>query len=66
MSYLETAWVHLIYLYLHDSLPQTLGNTANCSVFSHFQDILRLVKVHICLTKCTGGFISIYWRIYKL
>ena len=66
MSYLERSWVHLIYLYLHASLPQTLGNTVNCSVFSNFQDILGLVKVHICLTKRTGGFISMYWCIYKL
>ena len=49
MSYLERSWVHLIYLYLHASLPQTLGNTVNYSVFSNFQDILRLVKVQLVL-----------------
>ena len=49
MSYPERSWVQLAYLYLHDSLPETAGNTVNCSVFSIFQDILRLVKLHFFL-----------------
>ena len=33
MSYPERSWVKLAYLYLHDSLPETAGNTVTCSVF---------------------------------
>ena len=66
MSYPERSWVQLAYLYLHDSLPETAGNTVNCSVFCIFQDILRLVKLHFSFPHYTGKFISMYWCIYKL
>ena len=65
MSYPERSSVQLAYLYLHDSLPETAGNTVNCSVFCIFQDVLRLVKLHVSFTHYPGKFISMYWCICK-